>query len=1110
MIRRLTESQIVIAFIKPGRSRLLSGCFLGIGLALLSLWFSAHVWAQEPGDSPANLDVILLIDNSLSMSHADPVTGAPPSDPEGLRIQAAEFLVDYLRANAETLGADYRVGVVSFGGVVSDVIPLRPLQDGAVREGIQAEEIQFTDFGGPLQFALREFRAKSFGTGNRMAVVLFTDGRPNLTDAPVTEQEVLDCFGDLAPLVGELQDGGVSLFFLGIGDAQENSDNWARLIPREHYTPITSTAELAGVYHRVAAGLIGVAVSEGETIPAGRSAPIEVGLYLERVVFSFAKSDPSIHIVLTSPTGAVLRPTIGAADIPHSIYSVPNPDAGEWKAFWEGEGEVRYWVDRQYPLMRVEPIESASLVGQPITITASLVRNDEPVVDPSLHLEAEITLPGGDVVTQPLSPVGGGRHTGIYEDVKAEGTYMVTAKAILDGHLLSVRPVPLVVEVFPRPILPTPIPQPTHAPAVVTPVPTATPTSTTGLAELLGSIGPILLIIVVVGLGIALWLLYRNRKGIRERNWPEILDELRKATSRRQIERIMRPIERDARAAQELEEYAPSAFAIKILKLYAIKEDYAERELKRYAGSGIGVEKRGAGIAIFNLLIREEPHAIFPRLRAFMGLGCDNKILQYAEAASVIRDVPELKEVDRRQAFDVSDLCRIYSGLCDRDEPRLPTLQMDVKKLFKRYGAEGSFALLECICDSRRLRKGLDVIPIRVSPQLRESSFVCIPQLRPLGDILLQFEGTKLYPLHTEDEDGFLNILEKAQRRLSQLEEGAILPEWYIVSRLFESWRDFIERELSEKKAKANLVMKPVTRWFPKNVRLGDVHVAWVIHNEGPSFAKIDQIVLYRDGQELECDTKGEMLLRGDQKRVVFRLSELEGSEPPADLDLVLAVSLSDMWEHRTERFSRPHRGFEVMKAFRGPDVLGGRGIVELLHSNKPLIPDELVQYCLEAELYVHCNQLALLQLLEYSGGYPLFVHILLHGLIRYLKDDERWKTDQPRYVTCTDVPQVVEHVVGRDLTNFPGLIAEAWDTFPSDERTAIEALLESTQRHRGEPPDLIEIQTFFERGEPVAPILERLETKGMLEKRDGRYRLRANLLEQWLQARQERDRAPK
>jgi hypothetical protein len=458
---------------------LLIGCILGIGLALLFVRPSAYVWGQEPGGRPANLDVILLIDNSWSMSHGDPATGTPPSDPEGLRVRAAKFLVDYLRVNAETLGANYRVGVGSFGGVVSDVVSLRLLQDDTVRDAIHAEEIQFTDFRGPLQFALQEFEVKGFGTGNKMAVILLTDGRPDLTGPPMTEQELRDYFEDLAPLVGELQEGEVSLFVLGIGDAQEDRDNWTQLIPQECYIPITSATDLADVYHDIVAGLIGAAVSKGGIIPAGQTVSIEVEPYLERIVFSFVKSDPATRIVLTSSTGAVFTPTVGGmAEVHHSIYRITNPDAGEWRALPEGVGEVRYWVDKQYPIVRVEPIESPSLVGQPITITASLVRNDEPVVDPSLHFEADIILPSGDVVTQTLSPVGGGRYTGRYEDVKAEGTYTATAKAILDGHLLSVRPMPVMVEVFPRPILPTPTPQPT-----LTPTPTAAVTPT--LVELL-------------------------------------------------------------------------------------------------------------------------------------------------------------------------------------------------------------------------------------------------------------------------------------------------------------------------------------------------------------------------------------------------------------------------------------------------------------------------------------------------------------------------------------------------------------------------------------------------------------------------------------------------
>jgi hypothetical protein len=591
---------------------------------------------------------------------------------------------------------------------------------------------------------------------------------------------------------------------------------------------------------------------------------------------------------------------------------------------------------------------------------------------------------------------------------------------------------------------------------------------------------------------------------LRERSQAEALDEVKKATSLGQIEEIVRPIEQ---RAQVLGQYSPSLFAVKILRLHAIEDmEYAEQELKRYTGSEISAEKEGAGIAAFNLLIREEPHRILPRLYALMGLGCNSEILQYAQGADV-HDVPDLKEADEPKVFDIRELCRIYSGLPSQDGPRLRRLETQVEELFERYGSGDLLALHECIHDSRRLEKGRSVIPIRVSLQLRESSFASIPQLRPLREILVQFEGIGLYPLHTQDKGGFLDILERAQQQLNELKgEERALPEWYMVARLFESWHDFIRRELSEEKTKARLAVKPVTRWFPSNVGFNDVHVAWVLDNEGPSFAEIDQIALYWGERELECDTKGEVLLPGDQRRVAFRLSKLEGSELAADLELVLTVSVTDMWERRTERVCHPRRGFEVLKTFRGRVI--GEEIVELLQSNNPLTSDELGQYCLEAKLYVHCNQLALLQLLEYSGGYPLFAHILLNDLVRYLKDGERWKPGQPRYVTCTDVPEVVEYIVDWDLTRSPGLIAEAWTTFPSDERDVIEALLESTQRHGGEPASLAQIQMCLGVEKPIAPILERLETKGIVEKKDERYRLRARLLEKWLRARQERDQA--
>lgn len=513
---------------------LLVGCLLGGALALLFLRPSVPVWAQEPGDQPVNLDIILLIDNSWSMSHQDPVTEAPPSDPEELRVRAAKFLVDYLRANAEILEANFRVGAASFGGVVSDTVSLRLLRDEAVREGIHAEEILHTDFRAPLQFALRELEAGA-GTDHRTAVILLTDGRPQLTDDPMTEPELRAYFEDLGSLIGDLREEGASLFVLGIGDARKDRENWTQLLPREHYIPIASASELADVYLRIVTELIGAAASSGETTPAGREMSIDVEPHLERVVFSFMKEDPTSRITLTSPAGAVLTPTVGGTtDVHHAIYGVANPEPGTWRA--SSEGEVRYWVDKRYPLVRVESVESPSTIGQPLSVTASLVRDGVAVVDRDLRLEAEIALPDGHVVTQVLSPDGEGRYAGSWDDVRTEGIYTVTARAFLDGQPLPVRPLPATVEVVP----PSRVSKPTATPAALKQVtPTPTPKAKppwAGLAR--PGVGPLLWFTggLAFAAGVLLWVLWgqiSRSRGAKERRGSEGVGPFMKAVRSR-------------------------------------------------------------------------------------------------------------------------------------------------------------------------------------------------------------------------------------------------------------------------------------------------------------------------------------------------------------------------------------------------------------------------------------------------------------------------------------------------------------------------------------------------------------------------------------------------
>jgi len=211
-------------------------------VALCFLWSTGYVWGQDTDTGPVNLDVILLMDNSQSMTDT--------SDPDELRIRAAQLLVDRLSKNAEVFDLRHRVGVVSFGFRVTEITPLTELPNNTVRDSIRAESIPGSDFREPLDVALRQFQENSFGTGSRKAVILFTDGRPQVTDVPLTDPELEAYFkdeaedvlkddkGNLTDRIQKLKAEDVRIFVVAIGDDREgltDEKNWIQLIPKDHY-----------------------------------------------------------------------------------------------------------------------------------------------------------------------------------------------------------------------------------------------------------------------------------------------------------------------------------------------------------------------------------------------------------------------------------------------------------------------------------------------------------------------------------------------------------------------------------------------------------------------------------------------------------------------------------------------------------------------------------------------------------------------------------------------------------------------------------------------------------------------------------------------------------
>lgn len=176
--------------------------------------------APTPDDGkPQAIDIVLLVDSSGS-------TGT--SDPDNLRLSAAAFLLDYVLAAGQTIGLNHRFAVTNFNTDVLDIRPLGLLQDAAIDNSLVPRNDGYTDFLPPFRFALNELSAGNFTTDRNMVVVLFTDGHPELLDANGQPQTVDPnaYFTNLGHTIKQLQEAGVQVFVVAIGDAVDDRQLW--------------------------------------------------------------------------------------------------------------------------------------------------------------------------------------------------------------------------------------------------------------------------------------------------------------------------------------------------------------------------------------------------------------------------------------------------------------------------------------------------------------------------------------------------------------------------------------------------------------------------------------------------------------------------------------------------------------------------------------------------------------------------------------------------------------------------------------------------------------------------------------------------------------------
>jgi hypothetical protein len=208
---------------------------MGRILALLLVivgWPAAQVRGQE-----INLDVLLLMDYSNSQ-----IIDAAPAEKE-LQFQAASLLVESLTNEVTQKQRQHRLGIVNFGLNVVEKFSLQALPNNIFEQSLRDQSIPGSDFRPPLDAAIEDFKANSYGTGNKKVVILFTDGHPQLDgNGPMTQDEIkayfskqadqyfLDGKGNLLDRIHTLQAEGVEIIVAGIGkNAETDQMSWENL-----------------------------------------------------------------------------------------------------------------------------------------------------------------------------------------------------------------------------------------------------------------------------------------------------------------------------------------------------------------------------------------------------------------------------------------------------------------------------------------------------------------------------------------------------------------------------------------------------------------------------------------------------------------------------------------------------------------------------------------------------------------------------------------------------------------------------------------------------------------------------------------------------------------
>lgn len=386
--------------------------FVGVSFCIgLLMMVVVPAYAQIADDNNSGIDLFVLIDQSNSMSG---VTN-PPSDPNQLRVDTAQYLVDYLGFDALTQSnKTNRICVIGFGSPENThvMVPLTsvsgqtPQQSDQIlkntKQMIVAEQLGNTSVVSALELVADQLSStENLGNDRHVVIVLITDGAPYDTRL-LSRNEYFDEIETRYSNIQAAYNTQWTLFVVGI---DEQDSYWSLVEPRwQRLAKEAKRVEQSEAMKTEIVGMLSPELGyEGNTFGPGE---VFVEPYLEWVSFSVFKYTDNMTVTISYPDspGNLVELNI---DNPHVIanqvgeryelWVIQNPTPGQWRIETQDTGKVDIFKQIQYSTIQMTFPTKAHPQYFPLYLRFSIPYGQDLTTQYPLDFELALTAPDGTV-----------------------------------------------------------------------------------------------------------------------------------------------------------------------------------------------------------------------------------------------------------------------------------------------------------------------------------------------------------------------------------------------------------------------------------------------------------------------------------------------------------------------------------------------------------------------------------------------------------------------------------------------------------------------------------------------------------------------------------------